>query len=247
MTDNIFRLKPFTIRHGEAAQKVGTDALLLGAWPFATLPSSPLRLLDVGTGTGIIALMLAERFPSAQIEAWEVETAACRNAATNIEASPYASCLTLREVNYLDAVKAFASSQHTGFDLIISNPPYHTEGILPEDHRLSLARHVAEGLSPTVLLRTATSLLAPAGALALITPSTSLDQLRREAVEAGWRLAELVTVFSKPHQPVRVLTLWRRLSSSSGYIPTKTSTLILQDADSTPSTAYQTWVKDFLL
>ena len=75
MTDNIFRLKPFTIRHGEAAQKVGTDALLLGAWPFATLASPPLHLLDVGTGTGIIALMLAERFPSAHIEAWEVETA----------------------------------------------------------------------------------------------------------------------------------------------------------------------------
>ena len=86
MTDNIFRLKPFTIRHGEAAQKVGTDALLLGAWPFATLASPPLHLLDVGTGTGIIALMLAERFPSANIEVWEVDNAACRDAAANIEA-----------------------------------------------------------------------------------------------------------------------------------------------------------------
>ena len=149
MTDNIFRLKPFTIRHGEAAQKVGTDALLLGAWPFATLASPPLHLLDVGTGTGIIALMLAERFPSAQIEAWEVETAACRDAATNIEASPYASRLTLREVNYLDAVKAFASSLHTGFDLIVSNPPYFIEDVPSPHEQRQLARHTeADGLSP---------------------------------------------------------------------------------------------------
>ena len=109
MIDNVFRLKPFTIRHGEASQKVGTDALLLGAWPFSTLPSSPLHLLDVGTGTGIIALMLAERFPSAHIEAWEVDNAACRDAAANFEVSPYTNRLTLHEVNYLDAVKTFAS------------------------------------------------------------------------------------------------------------------------------------------
>ena len=139
------------------------------------------------------------------------------------------------------------TSEEAPFDLIISNPPYYTEGILPEDHRLSLARHVAEGLSPTILLRTATSLLTPGGALALITPSTSLDQLRREAVEAGWRLSELVTIFSKPNQPVRVLTLWRRLFPSSGYIPTKTSTLTLQDASGLPSASYRNWVEDFLL
>ena len=186
---------------------------------------------------------LAQRFPEASVEAWEVEANALIDAEENFRTSPFASRLKLRAQDYMEA----RTSEEAPFDLIISNPPYYTEGILPEDHRLSLARHVAEGLSPTVLLRTATSLLTPAGALALITPSTSLDQLRREAVEAGWRLAELVTVFSKPNQPVRVLTLWRRLSSSSGYIPTKTSSLTLQDTDGTPSTAYQTWVKDFLL
>ena len=187
--------------------------------------------------------MLAQRFPESSVEAWEVEAEALLDAEENFRTSPFASRLKLRAQDYMEAL----TNEEAPFDLIISNPPYYTEGILPEDHRLSLARHVTEGLSPTTLLRTAASLLAPQGALALITPSTSLDQLRREAVEAGWRLAELVSVFSKPHQPVRVLTLWCRLSSSSAYIPTKTSTLILQDADGTPSTAYRTWVKDFLL
>lgn len=238
-----FLLQRFKITQERVAQRVGTDALLLGAWSFSHPLPKTARLLDVGTGTGIVALMLAQRFPESSVEAWEVEPNALLDAEENFRTSPFTSRLKLRAQDYMEAL----TSEEAPFDLIISNPPYYTEGILPEDHRLSLAHHVSEGLSPTMLLRTATSLLAPAGALALITPSTSLDQLRREAVEAGWRLAELVTVFSKPHQPVRVLTLWRRLSSSSAYIPTKASSLTLQDTDGTPSTAYQTWVNDFLL
>ena len=238
-----FVLQRFKISQERAAQRIGTDALVLGAWSFDHPLPQGARLLDVGTGTGIVALMLAQRFPEASVEAWEVEANALLDAEENFRTSPFASRLKLRAQDYTEAL----ASEEAPFDLIISNPPYYTEGILPEDHRLSLARHVAEGLSPTVLLRTATSLLAPQGALALITPSASLEQLRREAVESGWRLAELVTIFSKPHQEVRVLTLWCRLSSSSAYIPTKRSTLMLQDASGLPSASYRKWVKDFLL
>ena len=238
-----FVLQRFKISQERAAQRVGTDALVLGAWSFEHPLPQGARLLDVGTGTGIVALMLAQRFPEASVEAWEVEANALLDAEVNFRTSPFSSRLKLRAQDYMEAL----ASEEVPFDLIISNPTYYTEGILPEDHRLSLARHVAEGLSPTVLLRTATSLLTPGGALALITPSTSLDQLRREAVEPGWRLSELVSVFSKPHQPVRVLTLWRRLFPSSGYLPTKTSTLMLQDASGLPSASYRKWVEDFLL
>jgi len=242
MIDNVFRLKPFTIRHGEAAQKVGTDALLLGAWPFATLPSSPLRLLDVGTGTGIIALMLAERFPSAHIEAWEVDHAACRDVATNIEASPYASRLTLREVNYLDAVKTFASSAHTGFDLIVSNPPYFIEDVPSPHEQRQLARHTeADGLSPETLLRHASGLLSPSGSLALITPSALLSSMRRIA------LSELAYIYSSPNRLIRVITLWRKLSLCEPYTPTHTSHFTLLDAEGKPSEAHRSLLSDFLL
>lgn len=248
MIDNVFRLKPFTIRHGEAAQKVGTDALLLGAWTFATLPSSPLRLLDVGTGTGIIALMLAERFPSAYIEAWEVERAAYRDAATNIEASPYASRLTLREVNYLDAVKAFASSQHTGFDLIVSNPPYFTEDVPSPHEQRQLARHTeADGLSPETLLRLASELLSPSGSLALITPSALLSSMRRIATESLLRLSELTYIYSSPNRLIRVITLWRKLSLCEPYTPTHTSHFTLLDVEGKPSEAHRSLLSDFLL
>lgn len=248
MIDNVFRLKPFTIRHGEAAQKVGTDALLLGAWTFATLPSSPLRLLDVGTGTGIIALMLAERFPSAHIEAWEVDNAACRDAVANFEASPYANRLTLHEVNYLDAVKAFASSQHTGFDLIVSNPPYFTEDVPSPHEQRQLARHTeADGLSPETLLRHASELLSPSGSLALITPSSLLPTMRRIATESLLRLSELTYIYSSPNRLIRTITLWRKLSLCEPYIPTYTSHFTLLDREGKPSEAYRSLLSAFLL
>lgn len=248
MIDNVFRLKPFTIRHGEAAQKVGTDALLLGAWPFATLPSSPLRLLDVGTGTGIIALMLAERFSSANIEAWEVDNAACRDAAANFEASPYANRLTLHEVNYLDAVKTFASSAHTGFDLIVSNPPYFIEDVPSPHEQRQLARHTeADGLSPETLLRHASELLSPSGSLALITPSSLLPTMRRIATETLLRLSELAYIYSSPNRLIRTITLWRRLSLHEPYTPTHTSHFTLLDVEGTPSEAHRSLLSDFLL
>ena len=247
MIDNIFRLKPFTIHHGEAAQKVGTDALLLGAWPFATLASPPLHLLDVGTGTGIIALMLAERFPPANIEAWEVDNASCRDAAANFEASPYANRLTLHEVNYLDAVKAFASSQHTGFDLIVSNPPYFTEDVPSPHEQRQLARHTeADGLSPETLLRHASELLSPSGSLALITPSSLLPTMRRIATEALLRLSELAYIYSS-NRLIRTITLWRRLSLHEPYTPTHTSHFTLLDAEGKPSEAHRSLLSDFLL
>ncbi len=139
---SVFLLQRFKITQERVAQRVGTDALLLGAWSFSHPLPKTARLLDVGTGTGIVALMLAQRFPESSVEAWEMEPNALLDAEENFRTSPFASRLKLRAQDYMEV----QTSEETPFDLIISNPPYYTEGILPEDHRLSLARHVAEGL-----------------------------------------------------------------------------------------------------
>ena len=228
--DKPFYLKQFALHQGNTAQRVGTDALLLGAWPFVhTLPEKA-HILDVGAGTGIVSLMMAQRFSDAVVEAWEVEDGALKDAATNSQ-------------DYLYAKR----EQWHPFDLIISNPPYYTEGILPDDARLRLARHVAEGLSPENLLRTAARLLAPRGALAFISPAASLPSLRRIAVELGWRLSELVTIYSKPGEVKRTLTLWYRLANTAEYTPTHCLDLTLQDATGAPSAEYKAWLRDFLL
>lgn len=228
--DKPFYLKQFALHQGNTAQRVGTDALLLGAWPFVhTLPEKA-HILDVGAGTGIVSLMMAQRFSDAVVAAWEVEDGALKDAATNFASSPFADRLRIHSQDYLHA-----------------SPPYYTEGILPDDARLRLARHVAEGLSPENLLRTAARLLAPRGALAFISPAGSLPSLRRIAVESGWRLSELVTIYSKPGEVKRTLTLWCRLTDTAEYTPTYSLDLTLQDATGASSAEYKAWLGDFLL
>ena len=187
--------------------------------------------------------MMAQRFSDAVVAAWEVEDGALKDTATNFATSPFADRLRIHSQDYLHAKQ---EDWHP-FDLIISNPPYYTEGILPDDARLRLARHVAEGLSPENLLRTAARLLAPRGALAFISPAASLLSLRRIAVESGWRLSELVTIYSKPGEVKRTLTLWCRFSDTAEYTPTHCLDLTLQDATGAPSAEYKAWLRDFLL
>ena len=187
--------------------------------------------------------MMAQRFSDAVVAAWEVEDGALKDAATNFASSPFADRLRIHSQDYLHAK---LEDWHP-FDLIISNPPYYTEGILPDDARLRLARHVAEGLSPENLLRTAARLLAPRGALAFISPAGSLPSLRRIAVESGWRLSELVTIYSKPGEVKRTLTLWCRLTDTAEYTPTYSLDLTLQDATGASSAEYKAWLGDFLL
>ena len=210
---------------------------------FALHQGNKAHILDVGAGTGIVSLMMTQRFSDAEVEAWEVEEGALKDAATNFATSPFADRLRIHSQDYLHAKQ---EDWHP-FDLIISNPPYYTEGILPDDARLRLARHVAEGLSPENLLRTAAQLLAPRGALAFISPAASLPSLRRIAVESGWRLSELVTIYSKPGEVKRTLTLWCRLTDTAEYTPTYSLDLTLQDATGAPSAEYKAWLRDFLL
>jgi len=118
--DKPFYLKQFALHQGNTAQRVGTDALLLGAWPFVhTLPEKA-HILDVGAGTGIVSLMMAQRFSGAMVDAWEVEDGALKDAATNFAASPFADRLRIHSQDYLYAKR----EQWHPFDLIISNPPY---------------------------------------------------------------------------------------------------------------------------
>jgi len=245
----MFHLKAFSIQQDQAAQRVGTDALVLGAWPFH-YPQRPLRrVLDVGTGTGILALLQAQRHPEALIEAWELEESATREAQANFQASPFATRLTLRQTSFVDRARELASSStFVPFDLIISNPPFYPEEVVSPDRARRLARHSeAEGLSPETLLTYAPSLLTPRGVLALITPASSLPSLRQCAVESLLRLAELVYVYSVPGRLVRVLTLWCRLRVGEDYIPTHTEHLTLLGKDGAPTPAYRALMQPYLL
>ena len=146
--------------------KVGTDGVLLGAWAAC---DGAKRILDIGTGTGLIALMLAQRNAEAEVQAVEIDETATRRARSNFDLSPWAERLTVENC----AVQEFAPAEK--FDLIVSNPPYFVDSLLPPDAKRSTARHTHD-LSFEELDKAVCRLLADEGRFALILPTAEFDR-----------------------------------------------------------------------
>lgn len=128
----MFRFKKFSIAQDKAAMKVGTDGVLLGAWSSV---SNQLNILDIGTGTGLIALMLAQRNARANIHAIEIEKNAFEQAIVNFQNSPWSDRLTIDHTS----LQEFKPNHQ--FDLIISNPPFFTEDYHSNYHDRNIARN----------------------------------------------------------------------------------------------------------
>ena len=131
----MFRFKQFTINDDRCAMKVGTDGVLLGAW--AEVGHSR-RLLDIGSGSGLIALMAAQRCPEASVLGVEIDEEACRQARENVADSPYSQRVSI----LCQDVKNFRSDEL--FDCILCNPPFFTEDTLPDNPMRAQARHTSE-------------------------------------------------------------------------------------------------------
>ena len=114
----MFQFKQFIINQDECAMKVGTDGVLLGAWAMGGL-----RILDVGTGTGIIALMMAQRYAEADILAIDIDGGSVHQARDNVATSPYASRINVSQIMVQDMDASFAGL----FDAVVSNPPFYVE------------------------------------------------------------------------------------------------------------------------
>jgi tRNA1Val (adenine37-N6)-methyltransferase len=178
--------------------KVGVDSVLLGAWADV---SRAARILDVGTGTGLLALMLAQRNATASIEAVEIDRTACLQARQNVADSPWPNRIRI----ICDDFRDFARQGATGYDLIISNPPYFTNSLKPNDARRSLARHNDQLPLPDLLACSA-RLLAPEGSIAVVLPPTEADLLLHKAIELGLFVQRLLRIRSFPSKiPHRVL------------------------------------------
>ncbi len=148
--------------------KVGTDGVLLGAWAST---ERCLRILDVGTGTGLIALMLAQR-STAILDAIDIDPDACLQARENIAKSPFAN----RTQVYQTSLSEYKPDEHIKYDLIVSNPPYFIDSLKCPDTKRNLARHT-DTLSLPDLLRDSRKLLAPEGNIALVLPFEQREYL----------------------------------------------------------------------
>lgn len=169
--EKVFRFKQFSVVNDRTAMKVGTDGVLLGAW---CPVEGTRRALDVGTGCGVIALMVAQRSLSAIIDAIDIDHDAIEEAALNFANSPWSDRLNATESNFNDM------DRETHYDLIVSNPPYFTNGILPTGDARTTARHTGS-LTYRQLIEGADRLLSNDGSLALITPTDA----EQEIIEAA--------------------------------------------------------------
>lgn len=201
MPNDFFRFKRFTIRQDRSALKVGTDGVLLGAW---TDCSGAGRILDIGTGTGLLALIAAQRNGEAMIDAVEIDDASAEQAAENVAASPWADRI---RVHRMDARRMKASEP---YDLIICNPPFYPGEMSSNDERVGVAKH-AGGLAFPDLVEVVDRLLAKTGRLNVILPKNRagefLDESGRIGLNRG-RECDVRYVASKP--PKRVLLELRR-------------------------------------
>ena len=170
MANPYFRFKKFTVYHDKCAMKVGTDAVLLGAWADTSFCRN---ILDIGTGTGIIALMLAQR-SQATVEAIDIDKEACVQATENAAASPYTERIKVVHASCADFA---ASNQQKRYDLIVSNPPYFINSLKCPDNKRTVARHT-DTLLLSDLIREAQTLLSPSGRIALVLPYERLEEVK---------------------------------------------------------------------
>lgn len=186
---SIFRFKQFTVCQDQCAMKVGTDGVLLGTW---TNVNHCQNALDIGTGTGVIALILAQRNPQLNIEAVEIDKNAYLQAKANFEDSKWSDRLII----YNQKIQNY--NPHKRYDLIISNPPYFPKqsNKAAEGKARKIARR-DDSLPHQELLKSVYNLLASSGQFSLILPFIETQLFIQQAIEAGLYLVHKVDVYPR--------------------------------------------------
>jgi tRNA1Val (adenine37-N6)-methyltransferase len=236
MSNNYFSFKQFTVYQDQCAMKVGTDGVLLGSW---TSPGNSARMLDVGAGTGLIALMLAQR-STAVIDGVEIEKNACLQARKNAAGSPWHDRINF----YYDSIRHFSETSSLRYDLIVSNPPYFQNSLKPPVRSRSMAKHDV-GLDHATLLSCASRLLLPGGRLSIIIPAGDYRQFSIQADFHGLRPSRLTWVRPAPAKEYSRCLV--EFTDKAGVSCTENELIIRQDDLKTYSEDYTGLTKDFYL
>lgn len=202
MSNNYFKFKQFCINHEHSAMKVGTDGVLLGAWANT---DQCKKILDVGTGTGLIALMMAQRSDAA-IVGIEIDETAALEAKTNVKQAPFGAKVNIINQDF----KQFYADTTDKFDLIISNPPYFENSLNSPYKQRNQARH-NNTLNLEDLIEGSLTIMEEHGRLALVYPYKDWELLKNKAEERGLWLHRLTKVHSfEDKDLVRVLVEFSR-------------------------------------
>lgn len=239
-----FRFKQFAVWHHRSSMKVGVDGVLIGCWTDLT---EAKRILDVGTGCGLIALIMAQRSPYSEIIGIDIHEDSVMEARLNVESSPWKGRIKIFNASFTDNKTISEDWSRGKFDLLISNPPYFDSGVTVINTARERARHQSD-LSPFSLLNGAKTLLNPEGSVSMVIPYDICDSVEEFARSSGFRLIRKCLVRGhNSAQYKRVLLQWRKSEKGSDMSVCKPEFLTLEISPGIPSQDYLKLCSDFYL
>ena len=235
MPNTYFKFKQFTISQTHAAMKVGTDGVLLGAWADI---SNANRILDIGTGTGVIALMLAQRNATALIDAVEIDTPSAKQAEANAAKSHWGNRITIANKSFQD----FVAESDNWYDLIVSNPPYFEQSLKSPFEHKTLVRH-NDTLPYDELLNGISRLLTNKGKFCGVFPYTEGNVFIAKATTYGLFCNKRLNIQSKPNRNTLRMLIQLEMEKK----PIEESTLCIHDLEGNYTDEYNQLTADFYL
>lgn len=230
-----FQFKQFSIRDENSALKVGTDAVLLGA---SINTENSKSILDIGCGSGIIALMMAQKSNST-IDAIDIDFESVEEAKINFENSPWSDQLIAKHVSLSDHVKQSKKK----YDLIVSNPPFFNNSLKSPSDRNNLSKHTSS-LSHEELLSGVKNLLSADGVFAVIIPFDQMTSFLNMALIEGLYCLQKLIIYPTPKKPVNRIIL--ELSKNQP-VKSKEDSLTIRDASGNFTEQYKTQTRDYYL
>ncbi len=235
MSNSWFQFQQFRVEQDRCAMKISTDAVLLGTLVQSDLPK---RILDIGTGTAVIALMLAQRFPQTSLTAVELDPEAASQARENCEQSPFSERLTVIQGRFQD----FPVEEP--FDLLVSNPPFFPDHLPASDPKRQQALHT-DSLSFEELLHKASKLLAPSGSFWVILPPRQMQDFIQYATAHGLFPTTRVGIRDSAAKPIHREVIGFTFSEPlANALP---EVLFLKNVDGSYSERYQQLISGFLM
>lgn len=240
-----FNCKQFSLNHTKSSMKIGTDAILLSA---LTNIQNPNNILDIGTGCGIIALCMAQKYKYSKITAIDIDQNSIEEAKDNFKKSKYSSQLIAKEID----INTYAKTQEEKYDLIITNPPFFISSLESYNEKRNKARHT-KSLNFNDLIQSTEKLLSQDGILSLILPTKESQIFELMAKENYFQTIYKANIYSKIDKKCErvVLHLQRTQENNSitnkHIIITSEETIILRNPDNSLTQTYKNLVNDYLI
>lgn len=216
MSNNIFKFKQFEVRQNFDGMKVGSDGVIIGAWA-----KGGNRILDIGTGTGLIALMMAQRFPDSELLAIDISKNAFKQAVENVVNSKFSDRIEVRNISVQNL------SVTNCFDAIVTNPPFFIDSLKNFNQTMNVARHTDE-LPYSDLFHSAKKLLTKEGCLSAIIPSDYKDRFIQEGYFCGFFISRIYGIKTVERKQIKRYLLEFKLKQPD-TIDSKTFTMMTQD------------------